>query len=164
MVEKEHKAADLHPETALEHMEQEFHDVEGDKAGGKGLRWAIGILGLAAVVAVFWFFPSVEKEAPAVAGGLVIQTLEPRGGTLAESPAGFRWESITGRYDYVVKVFVEGGATPLLDRQVREPMLRLTQEERAQLQRGKSYVWTVTARRVDGSAIGIGKAKFQLPL
>jgi len=163
MADQEHKPGDLHPDAALEHMEQEFHDLEGDTAGGKWIKWAIGALALIAMVAAFLFFPGQEKEAPVVAGGLVIQTLEPRQGKLNEAPAGFRWESIAGRYDYVFKLFVEGAPSPLFEHQVKEPLLRLTSEERAQVQGGKSYVWTVAARRRDGSAIGTGKAKFQLP-
>lgn len=163
MADQEHKPGDLHPDAALEHMEEEFHELEGDTGARRWLPWVIGVLAIIAVAASFWFFPGAEKEAPVVAGGLVIQTLEPRQGKLTEVPAGFRWESITGRYDYVFKLFVEGAPSPLFERQVKEPMVRLTTEERAQVLGGKSYVWTVAARRRDGSAIGTGKAKFQLP-
>ena len=164
MVDQEHKAASSHPEAALEHMEQEFHDLEGDTGTRKWLSWVIGVFALVAVAATFWFFPSVGKEAPVVSGGLVIQTFEPRQGKLAATPDGFRWQSIAGRHDYVFKLFVEGAPSPpLLERWVKEPMLRLTSEERAQVVRGKAYVWTVTARSRDGSAIGAGKAKFQIP-
>jgi hypothetical protein len=144
-------------------MEEEFHDLEGDTSLSRWLPWGIGILALIVVVAAYLYFPTGEKEAPVVAGGLVIQTLEPHAGRLTEAPAGFSWESITGRYDYVFKLFVEGAPAPLLEHQVKDPTFRLTSEERAQVQGGKSYVWTVTARRRDGSAIGTGKAKFQLP-
>jgi len=159
----EHKLGDTHPESALEHMEQEFHDLEGDQSSARWLPWGIGIFVIVAVVGAYLYIPKAEQEAPMVAGGLVIQTVEPRGGKLDAAPAAFRWESISGRYDYVFKLFVEGAPGPLLEQQVKDPTFRLGSEELAKLQGGKSYVWTVTARRRDGSAIGTGKAKFLLP-
>jgi hypothetical protein len=158
----EHKPGDTHPESALEHMEQEFHELEGDTSRARWIPWGIGVVVILAVVVAYLLFPA-EEEAPVVAGGVVIETLEPRAGRLDGAPGAFRWESITGRFDYVFKLFVEGAPAPLVEHQVKEPMLRLTSEELAQVQAGKSYVWTVTARRRDGSAIGTGKAKFQVP-
>lgn len=162
MATVEHRPGDTHPESALEHMEQEFHELEGDTSSAKWLSWGIGIFVIIAVVGVYLFLPRAEQEVPVVAGSLVIQQFEPRGGRLEAAPEGFRWESISGRYDYVFKLFVEGTPAPLVEQQVKDPMLRLTSEQRAQIQEGKSYVWTVTARRRDGSAIGTGKARFQL--
>lgn len=153
-----------HPESSIEHMVEEFQEVEGDSKGRRWLHWGFGILAVVAVVVAFFLFPGEKGDVATASrsGPAVIQISEPKGSRLTATPTTFAWDSVSGRSDYVFKLFIEGQPVPLIERQTKDPKITLTQEEGYKIQAGKTYVWTITARRRDGSSIGTGKGKFTL--
>jgi hypothetical protein len=94
--------------------------------------------------------------------GSPIEVVEPKGMTLAAPPTRLAWESVTGRLQYVVRVYVKGTTTPVLDRIVISPSIELTPEEQARIPRGNTFVWTVVAQGKDGSTIGAGQSTFKV--
>jgi hypothetical protein len=151
-----------HPEAAIEHMMEEFEELEGESKGRKWLNWIVLGFVVVAVVVVFFLIPRSEDTGVTASrsGGVVIQLEEPKGTRFSAPPTRFAWDSVTGRNDYIFRLFVEGAPTPVIERQTKDSFLTLTPEESYKLQAGKAYVWTLTARRRDGSSMGTGKGKF----
>jgi hypothetical protein len=95
------------------------------------------------------------------AGSTPIDLGEPRG-SLSEPPTRFAWDSVTGRFQYIVKVYVKGTSQPVFERASTAPSFEMAPEERVRIPKGKSYVWTVVAQAKDGSTIGAGQASFKV--
>ncbi len=156
------------PTAAVEHMEEEIRALEGETGRPRWLVWVLGILILAAIAAgiVFLNRSRPPERAPATlaaAGGVPLEVREPRPGSrLSSAPTTFSWESVSGRHDYLFRIVPEGSAEPVIERSVRTPSVQLTPEEAGRLVAGLSYVWSVAARKRDGTVIGSGQARFRL--
>lgn len=160
-----HSAAD----GALDHLEEEIENLEHVSTWGRWFGWGAAIVGIAAVVgAVVWLVASPppttsSQQSYAPAGASPLELGEPRGGaTLSEAPARLTWESVTGRFQYRLRIFVKGESQPVVERYVTTPYVELTADERGRLAKGKSFVWSVTAQAANGSAIGAGQSTFRL--
>jgi hypothetical protein len=95
-------------------------------------------------------------------GAAPIDMSEPRGTTLSEPPARFAWEAVTGRFQYIARVYVKGTSDPIIERATTEAWFEPTPEERARMQKGKAYVWTVIAQAKNGSTTSAGQAQFKV--
>ena len=157
-----------HHDDALDHLEEEIKHLEGVTRWGRPVRIGVLVLFLAAVVgAVTWWVvsppPITSARTSYVASrGAPIDVLEPKGVTLADPPIRFEWEAVTGRLQYVVRVYVKGSSMPVLERMVTTSSLELSPGEQARMPRGNTFVWTVVAQGKDGSSIGAGQATFKV--
>jgi len=155
-------------DNALDHLEDEVKALEGVTRWGPWLRWSALVLVLAGIIAaVVWMVASPPPTTSArmsyiPSAAEPIEVSEPRGVALKEPPARFAWESVTGRLQYVVRVYVKGTSVPVVERVVTTPSLELTPEERARIPHGETYVWTVIAQGKDGATIGAGEATFKV--
>ena len=159
---------DPHFNAGLDHLEEEYKTLEGVTRWGRPLRIGALALFLAAIVGgIVWFVTSPPPMTSArttyvAARGTPIDVVEPKGGTFAEPPSRFAWEAVTGRLQYVVRIYVKGTSTPVLERMVTAASIELTPTEQARMPRGNSFVWTVVAQGKDGSSIGTGQAMFKV--
>jgi hypothetical protein len=159
---------DPHFNVALDHLEDEINMLEGVSRWGRVLRIGVLVLCLAAIVgAIVWFVTSppatTSSQTPYLATrGAPIDVLEPKGGTLADPPSRFAWEAVTGRLQYVVRVYVKGTSTPVFERMGTAASIELTPTEVSRMPRGNTFVWTVVAQGKDGSSIGAGQATFKV--
>jgi hypothetical protein len=153
---------------AIEELENEIRKLEGVTRFGKPIRIGALVVLLAAIVgAIAWWVVSPppitsSRFAYIPSAGSPIELAEPKGTTLSEAPSRFAWESVTGRLQYRVRVYVKGSSTPILERMVTSPSVELLPDERTLMRRGQSYIWTVVAQGKDGSTIGAGQATFKL--
>lgn len=154
--------------SAIDHLEEEYRTLEGVTPWGRPLRIAGLVLTLAALVgAIVWYVmsppPVTSSRTSYVAdGGAPIDLLEPKGGTLGDAPSRFAWEAVTGRLQYVVRIYVKGSNNPVLERMGTTSSIDLTPTEQARMPRGNTFVWTVVAQGKDGSSIGAGQATFKV--
>jgi hypothetical protein len=159
---------EAHFNDALEHLEDEYRTLEGVTRWGRPLRIGALVLLLAAIVGgIVWFVMSPPPITSArtsyvAARGVAIDLLEPKGGTFADPPSRFAWETVTGRLQYVLRIYVKGTNTPVLERMGTTSSFDLTPTEQARMPRGNTFVWTVVAQGKDGSSIGAGQATFKL--
>jgi hypothetical protein len=156
-----------HHEDALDHLEEEIKNLEGVTRFGRPLRiGAFVIVTVAAVAGAIWWVSSPppitsSRASYVTTTGSPIEVVEPRG-NLAYPPARFAWESVTGRLQYVIRVYVKGENTPIVERMVTSSFVELTPGEQARIPRGKTFVWTVVAQGIDGSTIGAGQQTFKV--
>jgi hypothetical protein len=157
-----------HHDDALDHLEEEIKALEGVTWWGRPLRIGALVIGLVALVGgIVWFVTSPPpttsaRTAYAPTTGSRMEVMEPKATTLDEPPARFAWESVTGRLQYIVRVYVKGGSVPIVERMVTSPSVELSSEERARMQRGTSFIWTVVAQGKDGSTISAGQSTFKV--
>jgi len=158
-----------HHETALDHLEEEIKALEGVTRFGRPLRiGALAVFLVAVVAAAVWWvvspppITSSSRTSYVSTTGSPIEVVEPKGLTLADPPSRFAWESVTGRLQYVVRIYVKGTSTPVLERMVTRSSIELSSDEQARMPRGETFVWTVVAQGKDGSTIGAGQATFKL--
>jgi hypothetical protein len=156
-------------DNALDHLEEEINELESVNPWGRAVRWGAGIIIVVALVTwVVWLVASPPPSSSAsrmsyVPSGVAsIDVSEPRGTTLDEPPARFAWESVTGRFQYIARVYVKGTSEPVVMRATTTAYWDLTPDERAKLARGKTYVWTVVAQGKDGANIGAGQSSFKV--
>lgn len=157
-----------HHEDALDHLEEEIKNLEGVTRFGRPLRiGAFVIFVVAAVTGAIWWvsspppITSSSHRSYVATAGSPIEVVEPRG-NLADPPMRFAWESVSGRLQYVVRVYVKGENTPVLERMVTSSFVELTPGEQARMTHGKTFVWTVVAQGKDGSTIGAGQQTFKV--
>ena len=159
---------EAHHEDALDHLEEEIKTLEGVTRWGRPLRIGALVIFLAAIVGgIAWFVTSPPPITSARTSylpktGSSIDVEEPKGVTLAEPPTRFAWESVTGRLQYIVRIYVKGSTNPILERMVTSPSLELTPDERARIPSGNTFVWTVVAQGKDGSTLGAGQSTFKV--
>jgi len=157
-----------HHEDALDHLEDEIKALEGVTRWGRPLRIAtlvIVLLGIAGAIAYFVTSPPQITSARfsyVPTTGSPIEVAEPKGAKLDDPPTRFAWEQVTGRLQYIVRIYVKGATTPVIERMVTSASLELTPDERAKLQHGNTFVWTVVAQGKDGSTIGAGQSSFKV--
>jgi hypothetical protein len=157
-----------HHEDAIEHLEEEIARLEGVTRWGRPIRIATLVICLVAAVAgLAWFVvsppPITSGRASATSStGSPIELMEPRPTTLSEPPARFAWESVTGRLQYVVRIYVKGSTSPVLEKLTTNSSIDLTPDETARMPRGKRFVWTVVAQAKNGSTLGTGESSFKV--
>jgi hypothetical protein len=158
-----------HHEDALDHLEEEIKNLEGVTRFGRPLRIGALVLFLVAGIAaaVYWVVSpppvtSSSRKAYVTTTGSPIEVVEPKGMTFSDPPTRFAWESVTGRLQYVVRVYVKGESNPIVERMVTSPSVELTPGEQQRMPRGKTFVWTVVAQGKDGSTIGAGQSSFKV--
>ena len=159
---------ETHHENAIDHFEEEFRNLEGVTRFGRPLRIGALVIFLVAIVAVgVWWVVSPppvtsSRKAYVTTAGSPIEIEEPKGRTLSDPPKHFAWESVSGRLQYIVRVYVKGTSTPVLERMITTSSVDLTTDEQARMPRGKTFVWTVVAQAKDGSTMGAGQATFRV--
>ena len=156
-------------DNALDHLEEEIEELEHVNPLGRAVRWGAGIIIVVSVIAwVVWLVASPPQSSSAsrmayVPSGLAtIDVTEPRGAILDKPPAKFAWDSVSGRFQYIARVYVKGTSEPVVMKATTAPYWELTADELAKLASGKSYVWTVVAQGKDGSNIGAGQSSFKV--
>ena len=148
-----------HHENTLDHFEEEFKNLEGVTRFGRPLRIGALVIVLVGIIAVgVWWIVSPppvtsSRKAYVATTGSPIEVEEPKGQTLDNPPSRFAWESVSGRLQYVVRVYVKGTSTPLLERMVTTPFVELSSAEQERMPRGKTFVWTVVAQGKNGSTL-----------
>jgi hypothetical protein len=157
-----------HHEDALDHLEQEIKELEGVTRWGRPLRiGGLVILLVAIVGGIAWYVTSPPPITSARMSyipttGSPIEVDEPKGATLDEAPTRFAWESVSGRLQYIVRVYVKGSNTPILERMMTAPSFELMPDERSRIRPGNTYIWTVVAQGKDGSTLGAGQSTFKV--
>ncbi len=157
-----------HHENAIDHFEEEFKSLEGVTRFGRPLRIGALVIFLIGIIAVgVWWVVSPppvtsSRKAYVSTAGSPIELEQPKGRTLESPPSRFEWESVTGRLQYVVRVYVKGTSTPVLERTVTTPFVELSTAEQERMPRGKTFVWTIVAQGKDGSTLGSGQATFKV--
>jgi hypothetical protein len=157
-----------HHEDALDHLEEEIKALEGVTRFGRPLRIGGALIVVAAIVgAIVWWVTSPPPITSArmsyiPATSSPLEVFEPKGATLANPPSRFAWESVTGRLQYTMRVYVKGSRTPILERMGTSPSIELSPDEQARIPRGSSFIWTVTAQAKDGSTLSAGQATFKV--
>jgi len=156
------------PHTAFDHFEEEYRSLEGVTRWGGPIRVgaaviiAVGLIGAGA----WWLMTpppsSVHASAYSASPGAPIEVMEPKRMTLANPPDRFAWDAVSGRLQYVVRVYVKGSPNPVLERRLTSPSFDLSSAEQALLPRGESFTWTVVAQGKDGSTIATGQSNFKL--
>ena len=137
----------------------------------RAIRWIGGIALLAGFVGwLVWTLmspPSASslssrKMSYVPSGVTPIDVSEPLGATLDGAPVRFAWESVSGRLQYIVRVYVKGAASPVFERATTATSVELLPEERAKFATGTTYVWTVVAQGKNGAPIGAGQSGFKI--
>jgi hypothetical protein len=156
------------PHTAFDHFEEEYRSLEGVTRWGGPIRvGAAVIIAVGLIAAGAWWLmtpppSSVHTPVYAASAGAPIEVTEPKRTTLANPPDRFAWDSVAGRLQYVVRIYVKGSPTPVLERRLTSPTLDLSSDEQARLPRGESFTWTVVAQGKDGSTIATGQGSFRV--
>lgn len=151
-------------ETSEDRFEHQIEELEGVGAPRRWGRWIGGVILLAGIAAVLIFVkpPPKTPGASALKGILQLDLALPKPGKLDSPPVQFRWESVSGKFNYSFRLNVLGSQTPLVERTVKESRLDLTPEETALLTKGRSYVWEVAALTRQGTRLAAGQSYFDL--
>lgn len=158
-------------ETGIDHLAEEFERMEHINPWARAFRWIAGILVAGGVIGwIVWTLsvtPSTtstgSRTAYVPSNVSPVDVVEPAfGGTLEGGPIRFEWEAVTGRLQYIVRVYEKGAGNPILERATTATSFELLPEERAKFAKGTAYVWTVVAQSRDGSAIAAGKSGFKV--
>jgi hypothetical protein len=153
---------------AIEHLEEEIAQLEGVTRWSRPLHIAaLVVFTLAAVGGLTWLVVrpppiTIGRAAGTVDTGAPIEIMEPGFATLLDPPARFAWGSVTGKMQYVVRIYVKGSATPVLEKYTTSSAIELTPDETARMPRGKRFVWTVVAKANNGSTLGTGESGFKV--
>ena len=148
-------------EDRFEHQIEELEGVGGPRRWGRWIGGAILLAGIAAVL-IFVKPPPKTPGGSATKGIPQLDLALPRPGKLDSPPVQFRWESVSGKFNYSFRLNVLGGQTPLVEKTVKESTLDLTAEEAARLTKGRSYVWEVAALTKQGTKLAAGQSYFDL--
>ena len=150
----------------LEHMVEELEEMEGSKAKGTWVRWAVLAFSIVLVTAVVvWTFRSPEGGrigVPVLGEGVQMSISAPAYGKLAEPPKVFAWQSVTGRDHYVLAIGTFPGQADILQKKVNQDRVELTDEELSKFSASKPYWWSVKAVGTDGKVLGHAESKFTM--
>jgi hypothetical protein len=150
----------------LEHMVEELEEMEGSKAKGSWVRWAVLAFSVVLVTAVVvWTFrtPAGGKlGVPVLGEGVQMSVTTPTYGKLTEPPKVFAWQSVTGRDHYVLAIGTFPGQADVLQKKVTQDRVELTDDEVAKFSASKPYWWSVKAVGKDGKVLGHAESKFTM--
>ncbi|HJQ99300.1 MAG TPA: hypothetical protein VJ826_13385 [Candidatus Polarisedimenticolaceae bacterium] len=157
-------------ETAIDHIAEEFERLEHINPWARAFRWIGGIAILGGVIGcIVWMLTAESSATSRTRASYIpssvasVDVIEPSFGQKLEGgPIRFEWESVTGRLQYLVRVYEKGAVGPLLERATTATSFQLLPEERARFAKGTSYVWTVIAQDRNGSAIAAGQSSFKV--
>lgn len=157
--EPEHLSA---ADASLAHMVDEIKEVEGLTGKGRWIRRIVVVLVVAIGVYAVWY---AQQHAPATvvtrAEGVALTVYEPMG-KLTFPPKYFRWQSVTGRSQYVLAVGTAPGKSDVLEKTVRSDSALLDEGEVKVFTPGRTYHWSVKALSKAGKTIGHGEGSFSL--
>jgi hypothetical protein len=153
---------DESPEDRFEH---EIEELESSSfRHNPTLIVAVLVLIVIVGAGITYLFMTEEKKRVKPTGPVVMQieTLEPRSGTLSNTPTKFRWETISATKYYSFTLSGKGAQSALLQRATVSPSVTLTPEELNRLAKGASYTWKVEAFSDTGKVLARGEAAFDL--
>ena len=102
---------------SIDHLAEEIEEMEHINPWARAFRWIGGLALLASLVGwIVWMLMSPpgassyssKKMSYLPSGVSAIEVSEPLGATLDGAPVRFAWESVTGRLQYIVRVYVKG--------------------------------------------------------
>jgi hypothetical protein len=158
-------------DNAINHLAEEIEGMEHINPWVRAIRWIGGIVLVAGFVGWgVWTLvspPSASSFSSRTmsyvpSGVASIDVSEPLGSTLDGAPVRFAWESVRGRLQYIVRVYVKGAASPVFERATTATSFELLPDERAKFATSTKYVWTVVAQGKDGAPIGAGQSGFRI--
>ncbi len=130
--------------------------------------WGVAFVGLIALVVVVLVFARIERSGEEARTAARLASSRPtdmsiRGprGLHDHPPRLWRWVALDGASDYVVVVRALDGDEVVIQRPCETNYLEPTDIENANLVAGR-YVWSVEARRADGSRMGYAEADFEI--
>lgn len=153
--------------TNEEVLADEIRDLENPSLKS-WIVWTAAFAGLVALVVIVVVFARIERSGEdartatrlANAPPATISIQGPRG-LHDDAPRQLRWRPLDGASDYVVVVRAVEDDEVVIQRPSDESYLRPTDVEAANLVPGK-YVWSVEARREDGTRMGYAEADFEI--
>ena len=150
----------------LEHMVEELEEMEGPKAKGSWVRWAVLAFSVVLVTVLgIWMFKSPQGGrigVPVLGEGIQMSISSPAYGKLAEPPKVFAWQSVTGRDHYVLEIGTFPGQADVLRKQVSQDRVELTADELGKFSASKPYWWSVKAVGKNGKVLGHAESKFTM--
>ena len=151
-------------ETSVERFEHEIEELEGVGRKNRWVYWVVGIIlaGAAAVILIIaGNQPPPKAKVEALGNTPPLELMVPRPGKQDAAPIDFRWESVSGRNNYLFKLVRRDTSTTIMDRTLKETSVRLTPEEASKLVKGGSYQWQVEAVSKTGTRLAAGKSNFE---
>jgi hypothetical protein len=150
----------------LEHMVEELEEMEGSKAKGTWVRWAVLAFSVVLVTVLgIWMFKSPaggQIGVPVLGEGVQMSISAPAYGKLAEPPTVFSWQSVTGRDHYILGIGTFPGQSDVLQKKVTQDRVELTPDELSKFSASKPYWWSVKAVGKDGKVLGHAESKFTM--
>lgn len=154
-----HEAADA----TLDHMLEEVREIEGVGSKAKWFKAAGFIIVLALVVAAVYYAQQRPVDRPAVVDeGIQFSLSEPPMGRLLQKPTYFKWQSVSGRDQYVLRIGTEPGQADILEKYLKKDSVSLTDVEAAKITPGRTYHVKVWALDKTGKKIGHAESRFEL--
>lgn len=155
------------PTTEAEFLADEIEELERPSLKSV-TTWAVAlaVFGVASlIVSGFMLWEAAgrakslaRREAMTPPTPIALQSLE---AGLETAPHVFRWQPIPGAETYVVVIRNAGLDETVMIRLVREPYVTATDVESSNFVPGR-YVWSIEARRPDGSRVGYGEGTFPI--
>lgn len=161
--------SDLKPpdQTNEEVLEEEIRDLERPSLKSWGV-WGVAFALLVVAVVVVAVFVRINRvgETERIAEQVarvppVAIAVQGPVGLLDAPPDSFRWAALEGAASYVVTVREKERGDVAIQRPVSVPYLTPTDVESSDLVPGR-YVWTIEARRADGTRLGSAETEFAI--
>jgi hypothetical protein len=156
------KGPDTEVESPVDRFEHEIEELE--QPIGHGARmWLVGVAVMAAIVGAFMLGSFLQSKKPDASMQviMVIETIEPKSGLLADKPTRFQWDSIARTTMYLLTIREYQGTTDIIVKQTPTSTVELSEAEISRLARGGRYQWKVLAMGAEGT-IGEGNGSFSL--
>jgi hypothetical protein len=150
-------------ETAEDILEREISELEQPFARS-WYTWGASLLAagvLGGLVTLLFIMPGERTRAPAGSKGEEVVLLEPRDGTLSETPRGFRWATVPRATAYIVSVSRADNGEVIMLRSTTDPQLTTLDTEVSRFDTGR-YVWAVEAHGSGGVVLARGEGGFRL--
>lgn len=157
--------AEQHPgaDATLDHMLEEVREMEGVGSKAKYFKAGGFVIVLAIVIAAVWYFQQRPIERQAVVDeGVQFSISDPQMGRLMQKPTYFKWQSVSGRSQYVLRIGTDVGQADVLEKYIKKDSVSLTETEAAGLTAGRTYHVKVWALDKSGKKIGHAEGKFDL--
>ena len=126
-----------------------------------GIRFALGSLAVLAIVAggAYLALNGLEKRSELRSPSARLSLLGPVG-TLKSLPALFRWTPVQGAENYLLEVIDESLARIHVSSTFLINEIVLPADVRSRLVKGRTYVWTISARDGDSNLLASSSASF----